>query len=152
MKIILSIDDSPHSQAALEWVRNMRWPDGAQLVVLSAVELLAYAMVEPGGLEFYDNLLTDQMRVHEEVVAGAARDLKQAGLSVTSRVAQGDPRMVILETAQQEHADLIVVGSHGRTGLPKLIMGSVASHVVTHAHCNVLVVKQPRARTNDASR
>ena len=60
--------------------------------------------------------------------------------------------MLILEIAHAEHADLIVVGSHGRTGLPKLIMGSVASHIVTHAPCSVLVVKHARALAEDKKR
>lgn len=147
MKIILGIDDSPHSQAALEWVRKMHWPEGSRLVVLSAVELMAYAMVEPGGVDLYGSVLADQMKAREVVVARAERDLKGTSLAVTSRVVHGDPRVVILETAEVEKADLIVVGSHGRTGLPKLIMGSVASYVVTHSSRDVVVVKQPRQGT-----
>ncbi len=144
MKIILGIDDSPHSHAALEWVRNMQWPQGSQLIILSTVELYAYAMAEPGGLDVYDRVLADQMQAREGVVAEAERELQHAGLVVSSRVMQGDPRMLIPEIAHKERADLIVVGSHGRTGLPKLIMGSVASHILSHAPCNVLVVKHPR--------
>jgi len=55
----------------------------------------------------------------------------------------GDPRSALVDEARQEHADLIVVGSHGRSGLSKLLLGSVASHVVAHAPCSVLVVKAP---------
>jgi nucleotide-binding universal stress UspA family protein len=58
-------------------------------------------------------------------------------------VERGDPRDAIVRVAEREHADLVIVGSHGRTGLPKLLMGSVASYVVTHAPCPVLVVKHP---------
>jgi universal stress protein A len=58
---------------------------------------------------------------------------------------QGDPRDALVETARQDRVDLIIVGSHGRTGLSKLLLGSVASHVVSHAPCNVLVVKLPAA-------
>ena len=54
---------------------------------------------------------------------------------------RGDPRDVLVDTARNLHADLLVVGSHGRTGLAKLVLGSVAAHVVTHAPCSVLVVK-----------
>ncbi len=49
--------------------------------------------------------------------------------------------MALLDEAARRRVDLIVVGSHGRTGLTKLMMGSVASHIVTHAPCSVLVVK-----------
>jgi len=57
-------------------------------------------------------------------------------------VLAGDPRQTLLDVAQSERADLIVVGSHGRSGLAKMMLGSVSSHVVTHAPCSVLVVKQ----------
>jgi nucleotide-binding universal stress UspA family protein len=53
-----------------------------------------------------------------------------------------DPRDALVDTAKDLGADLVVVGSHGRSGLKKLLLGSVATHVVTHAHCNVLVVKR----------
>jgi nucleotide-binding universal stress UspA family protein len=61
-------------------------------------------------------------------------------------VLQGDPREMLIEEARSERADLVVVGSHGRTGLDRLLMGSVASHVVTHAPCSVLVVKEAGKR------
>jgi len=54
---------------------------------------------------------------------------------------RGDPREALVLAAESDQADLVVVGSHGRSGLTKLLLGSVASHVVTHAPCNVLVVK-----------
>jgi nucleotide-binding universal stress UspA family protein len=54
----------------------------------------------------------------------------------------GDPRDALLRLAADERVDLMVVGSHGRTGLAKLLLGSVSSHAVTHASCNVLVVKE----------
>jgi nucleotide-binding universal stress UspA family protein len=58
---------------------------------------------------------------------------------------RGDPREAIVEAARKTGADLVVVGSHGRTGIGKLVLGSVASHVVTHAPCSVLVVKLKKA-------
>lgn len=57
----------------------------------------------------------------------------------------GDPRTELVESAIAEEADLLIVGSHGRTGIARLLMGSVASYVVTHAPCSVLVVRLGRA-------
>ena len=61
-----------------------------------------------------------------------------------SRVELGDPRDLIVRTADAVGADLVVVGSHGRTGLPRLVMGSVASYVVSHAPCDVMVIKRTK--------
>ena len=63
---------------------------------------------------------------------------------MTSRVERGDPREGLVHAAETERADLLVVGSHGRTGLPRMLLGSVAGHVATHAPCSVVVVKRPR--------
>jgi nucleotide-binding universal stress UspA family protein len=63
-------------------------------------------------------------------------------LSVTGRIASGDPRHALVEAARSEGADLLVVGSHGHTGFGWLTMGSVASYVTTHAPCSVLVVRR----------
>ena len=56
----------------------------------------------------------------------------------------GDPRAVLTEEARRIGADLLVLGSHGRSGLAKLVLGSVAAHVAAHAPCSVLIVKRPR--------
>jgi nucleotide-binding universal stress UspA family protein len=143
MKVLIGIDDSPHSNAALQLVKTMSWPTGTRFIVLSAVPLpmLAYATADMGGVAVMDTVEKDQIKIHEELAARVERDLKDAGFATTGRVERGDPREVIVEVAAKERADLVIVGSHGRTGLRKLLMGSVASHVVTHAPCSVLVVK-----------
>jgi nucleotide-binding universal stress UspA family protein len=68
--------------------------------------------------------------------------LRRAGISTETRLLEGDPRDALVEFVRAERADLLVVGSHGRTGLAKLMLGSVSSHATTHASCSVLVVKQ----------
>ena len=143
MKIIVGIDESPYSAAALKWVREMRWPAGTRLLVYSSVPFPAYALVEPGGAGVYQQLQQDQTKLHRELVTRAEQELRGAGLTVEGRVEQGDPREALVYAAETERADLIVVGSHGRTGLSKLVLGSVASHVVAHAPCSVIVVKRP---------
>lgn len=77
-----------------------------------------------------------------ELVARAEAELREAGIATESRILTGDPRDALVRLIRDERADLIVMGSHGRTGLSKLLLGSVSSHVVTHAHCSVLVVKE----------
>jgi nucleotide-binding universal stress UspA family protein len=63
-------------------------------------------------------------------------------------VRRGDPRSVILEEAKEWDADLIVVGSHGYTGIKRLLLGSVAQSVVSHAPCSVEVVRQKTENEN----
>ena len=149
MKVILAVDDSPHSQAAVGWVKQMSWPERTRFVVVSSVPLLieAYAMVEAGGTGALDLAQEESAKARRAVVAHLKRELQASGLDVDTRVELGDARDFIVRTAELERADLVVVGSHGRTGIPRLLMGSVASYVVTHAPCSVVVVKSPTAVT-----
>ena len=148
MKVIMGVDESPHASAAVEFVKKMKWPKDTRFVVLSAVSPMAMAYAEayvpsPAyALEISNELL----KSHEETAANAERALRNAGFETEAKVLNGDPRDVLVELAQNEGADLVVVGSHGRTGMAKMIMGSVATHVVTHAPCSVLVVKLPSGR------
>jgi len=144
MKILIGVDDSAHSKAALEFLGRQTWPKGSKVILLTAVStpVLAYAMPDMGGVAVF--LAEQEQEIYKaakEMVAGKARALRDAGLDVEARVARGDARDLLVSTAQAEGIDLLIVGSHGRTGLTKLLLGSVASHVVTHAPCSVTVVK-----------
>jgi nucleotide-binding universal stress UspA family protein len=144
VKILVAVDSSSHSQHALEFITRMRWPAGSRMIVMSVVQPVAGIVASA-----YDPLpappeLEQEHRasVHE-TVARAERLLRESGFATESRIADGDPRTALVETAKHERTNLIVVGSRGHSGVTKLMLGSVSSHVVTHAPCSVLVVKQP---------
>ena len=148
MKIVLGIENSVHSQLALDFVLKTRWPAKTRVTAVSAVPLpmaVLTATVPLTGLEVgvWHKELT---RLHTRWVESADKKLEKAGLSVKTLVPQGDPRDCLLEVAKKEKADLIVVGSHGRSGVSRLLLGSVASHVVAHAPGSVMVVKREKRR------
>lgn len=143
MKILVGVDDSPHSEAALEFVKQMTWPKGSEVIVVSAVRPAVAMYTEmyiPAPVQD-DQLMAEQHKAHEELVSRAELALKDTGFKTSALVLVGDPRETLLDTARAKGVDLIVVGSHGRSGITKLVMGSVASHIVTHGPCNVLVVR-----------
>ena len=70
-----------------------------------------------------------------------ARRLQEAGLKAVAARRDGDPAEQIVKAAAAWPADLVLVGTHGRTGLERLLMGSVARNVTLHAHCSVLVAR-----------
>lgn len=147
MKVIIGIDESIYSDAALRMVKEMHWPRDTRFIVLSAapVDVPAYSMLGIGGAATLEGIQQEGMHERDLLTARAANELVRCGFDATSRVQIGDPRDVIVTLAENEKADLVIVGSHGRTGLPRLVMGSVASYVVSHAPCGVLVAKLPRA-------
>ena len=145
MKILVPVDDSPHSRAAIEFVKTMPWPGGLHAVVLSAARPVvgAYAAVYAAGGGGSETVFHERIKLCEELVARVEADLKAAGARTEGQVVRGDPREAIVHAAKVEQAELIVMGSHGRSGLAKLMLGSVASYVLSHAPCSVLVVKLP---------
>lgn len=150
MKILIALDDSQHSDRALEFVTRMRWPAGSRVIVLTALQPVATtlgATDAPGAV--LPGLLEEQRQQLEGLVTRAEATLREAGFSTEGRVLVGDPREVLVQVAQSERADVLVVGSRGRTGITKLMLGSVSSHVVTHAPCTVLVVKQAGRATGE---
>ena len=146
MKILLGVDTSPHSRATVSALCGMPWSKGTHVVVLSAV-----APTEPeyapephvvasvaGALAILE---AEQIETHEELVAQTERTLRAAGLETDGHVVKGDPRAALVDMARAEGVDLVVVGSHGHSGLSRALLGSVASYVIGHATCNVLVMK-----------
>ena len=153
MKILIALDASPHSEHALQFVSRMRWPAGSRVIVVSALQPMARAAAAGPDLGALPaQVLDDQRRQLEELESNAESELRESGFATEGRTEVGDPRAVLLAVAQSERADLIVVGSHGRTGIAKLMLGSVSSHVVTHASCSVLVVKHAAAANKTGGR
>lgn len=146
MKVLLGLDDSPCSHAALEFVKRMPWSRQERWELLSAVQMpvAAYAMPDGGYAGQAIEAAQEQARQQEEWLAGVERELLAAGFSSQAVLVESDARTALVNAAREHRADLLVVGSHGRSGLTKLLLGSVASHVVVHAPCSVLVVKQSK--------
>jgi nucleotide-binding universal stress UspA family protein len=143
MRILLPVDGSSPSQAAIEEVARRQWPAGSSVRVISVVRPYV-----PPAAEFVPGASTSEeiWQQHEndakQIADGAADAVARSGVSVQTVVRQGDPRGVIVDEAAEWGADLIVLGSHGHTGLKRLLLGSVAHAVVTHAPCSVEVVRR----------
>jgi nucleotide-binding universal stress UspA family protein len=147
MKILLAIDNSPFSEDAVRAVPARPWPEGTRVRVLSCVSTLVTPVAEltAEAVESIAELREEMIREAGENTRRAADQLETAGLSAETAVREGDPRWVIVDEAGEWGADLIVVGSHGYTGIKRLLLGSIAQSVVAHAPCSVEVVRGPAA-------
>jgi len=150
MKILLATDGSECSVAAANSVAARPWPVETIFKVVSVEELIVLetpmgasplASIYPANL--LEELLADARTRAVNAVDGTRKILEQAGLKVQDRqpIPLGDPRNVVLVLAQTWSADLIVLGSHGRRGWDRFLMGSVAESVAVHAHCSVEVIR-----------
>jgi nucleotide-binding universal stress UspA family protein len=147
MKILLAVDGSESSENAVQAVASRPWPLGTTVRVLSVIEaklLLAAEFGYDPGLS-RETALQEMTKRAEALTTRVADSLHATGLSADRIVRVGDPREKIVNEAKQWPADLIVVGSHGDTGVRRWLLGSVAQSVVRHAPCSVEVVRQPSA-------
>jgi nucleotide-binding universal stress UspA family protein len=135
--ILHPTDFSERSGYAFQLACSLARDRGARLIVL-------HVMPVP---------LVEEKRGYREEMAG---ELNRIGVpdpkvQVERRLEEGDPATQILRIAQETGCDLLVLGTHGRTGLSRLVMGSVAEQVVRGAHCPVLTVKAPFPVTERAA-
>lgn len=142
MKILLTTDDSKFSEAAAKCLIGQLRPQDAEVRVLHVVEPSVISEPPQMSKGYYPEL-EDQLPQAREVVDRAAKVLSSAGFRVTTSVSTGDARSVILDDAAEWHADLIVLGSHGRKGLGRFLLGSVSEAVARHARCSVQILRIP---------
>jgi nucleotide-binding universal stress UspA family protein len=142
MKILLAIDDSKFSEAAAKSLVGQFRPQDTEVRVLHVVEPIAISEPPEMSPGYYPEL-EDQLPQARELVDRAAKTLASSGFRVTTSVATGDARSVILDDAGEWHADLIVLGSHGRRGLERFFLGSVSEAIARHARCSVQIVRIP---------
>ena len=147
MKILLAVDGSSHSQEAVDEVARRPWPSRSTVRVLSVIQ-----PYPPPATEFVlagataEDIRRQQTADAEQLTARAADAVKAADVSAETAVREGDPRSAIVDEADEWGADLIVVGSHGRTGVKRWLLGSVAGAIVSHAPCSVEVVRRREPR------
>lgn len=138
-RILCPIDFSAGSQHAMSVAARLAWEAGAELVLAHAwyVPPAAYPLDYSFTPQLVQQLSDDAQRgldaaVQEVTALGAKR--------VTSRLVSGVPWSAIVDLLDEPSFDLVVIGTHGRTGLSRILLGSVAEKVVRHAPCSVLAV------------
>jgi nucleotide-binding universal stress UspA family protein len=146
--ILVPCDFSAHAEHAFRWALGLAERLGAKVVLVHAAPLFSH-LVYPESAS-----LLDLTKMEAEIIADTEKCLGEflgkkgtSPVMVETRAVTGDPFWEICQAAEREHADLIVMGSHGRTGLAHVLLGSVAERVVRHAPCPVLVARLPRPAT-----
>lgn len=135
-RIVIPVDFSDDSFAALDTALALV-SDSSHLSLIYVLPVIDPA--EPGVI--WTTIDDDSRRHHAELALAERLDGTRFS-DVRTHIAFGDPGHEIADFAQREQADLIVLSSHGRTGLTRLLIGSVAEKTVRLAHCPVLVLKK----------
>jgi len=153
-KLVVAEDGTPGAQDAVDLVATLPIFKGLQAIVVSVADVATPwtvgaepPMLYSASVDAYFEMLDQQRATSGRLAATTAERLTQAGLSAKPKTREGHAAGELVAEAEAEKADLIVVGSRGHTGVARLVLGSVARAVLTHAHCSVLVV---RARATSA--
>ena len=141
-KLLVPVDGSPTSRAALLTAIDMAKLFGASMVVVSVYDPFPFIVAGP-DYGYAQVQYGDAVKAETGAVVKEARELAEAvGLNVEVQVIDAAKTWrAILDVATSSKADLIVMGSHGRSGLDRLVMGSVAHSVLQHATLPVMVVR-----------
>ncbi len=139
-RILVPVDFSENAAAVLEWAAHLAEEHEAKILLLHAYHLpVEFQQLDGAYLppDFWANVKAEA----EQNLDRYAQDLKKKGVEVEALVREGYPATVIVDEAEAQNADLIVIGTHGLTGLKHMLLGSIAERVVQKATCPVLTVK-----------
>ena len=145
MRILLATDGSDVSLAASQAIAKTNWPAGTEVKIVSVIDPIIYSLEEIG-------LLRDKRteRAHR-AIGQAIGALRGTRLKVSGEVIAGGTERQIIARAKSWVADLIVIGTHERRGLKRLLFGSTADIVADRAHCSVRVIRRQDVSRNEKS-
>lgn len=145
MKVLIAIDDSQYSSAAIESVINGNWPGDSRFKVIMVTEPL-YGPYDFAGVYLIDSMIEADKQFAEHCRNLVERRIAQlqgrfGAENASGEVLKGPIAETIINEAKSWNADLIVMGSHGRKGFNKFLLGSVAQSVASNAPCSIEIVK-----------
>ena len=137
MKVILSIDQGDHSRVAAQEVMERPWPQYTTVNVITVLD---------NSLGSADAKRSEEARAFVESIAAEIRQKNSSIEEVEANVITGNPKAEILNLAERSRADLLVVGSRGRKGLQRLVLGSVSHALLLSIPCSILIARKPKGR------
>jgi universal stress protein A len=138
--IMVPLDFSEHAAAVLDWAAHLAEQHGSRIVLFHAYHLpVEFQQLEGAYLppDFWANVKAEA----EQSLDRYAEDLRQRGIEVEAVVAEGYAATAVVDEVERQSADLVVIGTHGLSGLKHMLLGSIAERVVQKAPCPVLTVK-----------
>ena len=147
MRILIAYDGSPSADHAVDEVVKRPWPAGTEVRLVTVLEQAAPVPPEI-GVELYGPVL-EKIRVSQRQAMQAALDkaaakfASRSDLKLGVELRDGAVNRSLLDAIKAFGADLVVAGSHGATAIERFFLGSVSHALVTHAPCNVEIIKKP---------
>jgi len=143
--ILVPVDFSDPSEAALDYAVALAKPLGAKVTVVHSYEIPVVGLPE-GAMVLTADVAERILTASQAALDATLERRKDAGVVLVGLLKNGDPRDVVPATAKEVGADLIVMGTHGRRGIARALLGSVAESVLRTAPAPVLAVRAPAAK------
>ncbi len=147
MKVLLATDGSDTAAAAVQFAAHFPFPSGTEVKIISVIGNVLHdreiEALPPQQKNEYEVSRDGTRREVEQLLRSEAALLEQAGWGVATEIRSGHAAAEIVAAAEEDQADLIVVGSHGLTGFKRFLLGSVSNQVLQSAEHSVLVVRKP---------
>jgi nucleotide-binding universal stress UspA family protein len=150
-RVVVGVDGSKDAAHAGAWVQRFPLPQECEfrlVTVLPFVEdFVRTRMLMPPQVISHEEALAyadQQLRAAQDHLEALAASFTQGGKRVSTEIRRGEPAPGLLDVAQEQGADLIVVGAQGLSAIERFFMGSVSENVLRHAHCSVLIVKNQK--------
>jgi nucleotide-binding universal stress UspA family protein len=141
--IVVGTDGSDTARQAVRQAIDLARQLGAQLQIVSAYEPVPRSRLREEAHQAPEDLqwMVNEREDVDATLRDAASEAEQAGVTASVYSRQGDPADAILDVAEEQAADLIVVGNKGMTGAKRFLLGSVPNKVSHHAPCSVLIIR-----------
>lgn len=149
MKVLIAVDESDYAKAMAEFVVNHQWVEDTEFTIISVVEPLKVGnimAVLPGPI--LDEMMQQRQENAQVVVEDTLRDIAKvvSRENVRKIIVEGSPTEEIMKAVTIGKTDMLLIGSHGRHGIDRIILGSVSLFLVSHAPCSVVVIKPKDAK------
>jgi len=143
MKILIAIEDESFGNTIVDFVIAHEWPEQSEAVLLHAIEPIYVPAMGCYPTDYVADYNEECSRSAKSLLLTLGTKLAKAlpTMKVSEELMSGNPRDCILDKAKDWDADLIVVGSHGRSGIGKFVLGSVSTSILSSAKCTVMLVR-----------
>lgn len=148
-RIMVPTDGSPEGDRAIPIAETIAKANGAEVLLSQIVKYPAFTDdLESMAPEFYEELIALADQSARANVTRLSARLETSGVKTRTQVVRGNPALNLLDLETSEHPDLVVMSSHGRTGVARFALGSIADRMVREGSTPVLIVRRPAPPSN----